>query len=83
MKPKAIMNIYDNNGETCDRYTIVLRSSGLMCDMLGLSELPDSPLGFSQYTMGMDGEHLGKRIQWNDLPENVQSHVEGRLKYYE
>jgi hypothetical protein len=42
---KAKFYAFDNEGETFDRYTII-DSQG---DMIGLSENPNSPLGFNQY----------------------------------
>ena len=38
--------IFDNGGETLDRYTIVHSKSG---DIFGASSMPFSPLGFAQY----------------------------------
>lgn len=73
--------IYDNGGQTVDRYTIIL-SEGVC---LSLSDIPDDigdtddPQGFSQYSQCTEGEHLGKKIRFEDLPENVQKHVKARL----
>lgn len=37
--------VFDNEGETLDRYTVINRDG----DMIGLSANPNSPLGFNQY----------------------------------
>ena len=47
---------------------------------LGLSDNPDSPCGFSQFSGCKEGEHLGKIISFNTLPENVQKHIIKRMK---
>lgn len=38
-------NVFDNGGETCDRYTVIDKHG----DMLGLSNDTTHPLGFSQF----------------------------------
>jgi len=40
------LTIWDNNGETWDRFTIMENKTG---EMMGASEFPFSPLGFGQY----------------------------------
>lgn len=84
-RPSAVIGIWDNGGETCDRYTVALdpksypERAGYVA-MLGLSSDPTSPLGFSQFTTGQCGPHLGKRISWAKLPEHIRAHVAARLK---
>jgi len=46
---------------------------------LGLSDDPDSPQGFSQFSAAKVGPHLGRQIAFQDLPQNVQEHAIGRL----
>ena len=71
-----VSSVWDNGGESLDRYTIVL-SDG---EALGMSDNPTSPVGFSQYLGKVEvGEHLGKEISVNDLPSNVKKHLEDRL----
>jgi hypothetical protein len=80
--PKDVKSIWDNEGKTLDRYTVVLKeehSPGNLL-MLGLSTNPTHPQGFSQFTGGHEGDHLGKKIEWSDLPKNIQEHVTMRLK---
>jgi hypothetical protein len=47
--------------------------------MIGMSEDPTHPQGFSQFTEGQEGEHLGKPIAFETLPENIQKHIEERV----
>jgi hypothetical protein len=77
-----IIAIYDNGGKSIDRYTIVLNDSNnfeSLYNSLGLSNDPDSPLGFSQFNTCENGPHLGKKIAFSDLPKNVQDHAKNRL----
>lgn len=81
--PSRIRSVWDNGGETVDRYSIVLsdpRAFGIrepgMYAILGVG---DSPRGFSQFGEGLEGSHLGRRIQFSDLPAVVQSHVRERI----
>lgn len=85
LSPRALygttLRIYDNGGKTADRYTIIPprnagatyreRASGLWM-AAGSSEHPQHPQGFGQHTSAMPGSHLGRRIRWDDLPEDVQ-----------
>lgn len=88
-----IRKIWDNGGETCDRYSITFDlynpkngkweawsdypDGRLVC--LGLSSYPEHPQGFSQMASCQEGAHLGKRIAWSELPEDIQKHILGRL----
>lgn len=76
-----IIAIYDNGGETIDRYTVVFSELATTYDheMLGLSDNPHEANGFSQWTHGQNGDHLGTKIDFVDLPENVQKHVKSRM----
>lgn len=80
------VTVYDNGGETADRYTIVLHGKDWDAGarrgykmMLGLSSNPSDPQGFSQWTEGHEGKHLGKKIKFSSLPKNVQSHAVVRI----
>ncbi len=75
---RIIHSIWDNGGETADRYTIVLKGG----DALGLSDNPDHPQGFSQWDHGVKpGSHLGKKINFNQLPKKVQDHALDQLSF--
>jgi len=78
------IRVYDNGGKTFDRYTVVFTGNYKGrngCDYLGMSENPFSPLGVGQH--GSDKSvidhpsysHLGKKIQFSDLPEDCKKAV--------
>ena len=78
------VSVYDNGGKTADRYTVVFddqpeRGRGMYA-ALGLSEHPGNPQGVSEFTTAMKGRHLGKRVQFRQLPAEVQNHVIARLR---
>ena len=79
MKVKAV---YDNGGETADRYTVVFDSHDQRppyYDCLGMSNNPTNPLGFSQWGTCVLGNHMGTEINFSELPEHIQQHVKDRL----
>jgi len=82
MKRLKILGIFDNGGETLDRYTFVLNErDGDFYQMLGTSE---TGAGYSQFGSGSfnyhgNNKHLGRPVKWADLSEELQKHVEGRL----
>jgi len=80
-QPKEVTSIWDNGGETADRYSIVMnwKETPTMYAILGLSDNPESPQGFSQFTHGQAGKHLGKKLKWNQLPPKIQKHIVSRL----
>lgn len=80
--PKYI-RCYDND-QTFDRYTVVYTGNypgrdG--CEYVGMSSDPYSPSGFGQHGHSQEiidkpkYAHLGKKISFNDLPENCQKLV--------
>lgn len=81
-KPKEIINIYDNRGtknETLDCLTFVLNEiegprGEPMC--LGTSY---NGVAFSQFSYCDDGPHLGKKVEWKDLQDDIKNHVIRRL----
>jgi len=76
-----IYKSFDNGGKTLDRYTILTEAwhFGKSCDCLGVSDDCDSPQGFSQWGDCVEGEHLGREIAFDELPQNVQNHVMARI----
>ena len=75
-----VHSIYDNNAETLDRYTVFTNEhEGPYREALCLSDNPAHPLGFSQFSYGTPGPHLGDKITFSDLPLNVQEHIRARL----
>jgi len=77
------VHVYDNAGKTLDRYTIVPQGKGWEYDRAGtrvhMLGVGSDPRGYSQWTGGVEGKHLGKKIKFSDLPKNVQQHVKMRL----
>ncbi len=73
------MKLYDNGGETMDRYTIVAEDGGVY----GMSSDPNSPQGFNQF-VGTEGE-----MSWKDnsamgpeiarIPDNIIKAIAQRL----
>lgn len=79
IEPDGILGIYDNNGESMDRYSIHIEYEDgtrmLLCsspDPRGISSRADS----HQYDIG---DHLGKEIEWGALPKLVQDWVVAEL----
>jgi hypothetical protein len=75
--PKNI-RIYDNGGETFDRYTVVFTGNYQGrdgCEYVGMSANPFHPQGFGQHGWNEtvidypSYKHLGKKIKFQDLPE--------------
>ena len=67
------LNVYDNGGKTLDRYTAVFLKSKYKVqgqwwyDCLGMSTDPFN--GFGQHGQCQLGRHLGKKIDFNELPK--------------
>lgn len=86
-KPTDVLSVYDTGPEsTSDRYTVVLSPQrGWQKELRGayqciaLSSNPNSPQGFSQFSSCMLGKHLGRRVEWSTLPQNIRDHIKGRL----
>ncbi len=75
------VRVYDNGGKTIDRYTVVIDDSAWeanpgMMPMLGLSE---GGRGFSQFSDGREGPHLGKGVNFDDLDDATKKHIIFRL----
>lgn len=71
------IKIYDNNGKTWDRYTVIFMNEPEFQNntyaALGMSTDPFT--GFGQHCTATPGRHLGKRIKFRDLPEDCQKLV--------
>lgn len=74
----TMLRIFDNGGETFDRYTILPSRfdkkyrDGMLVDCVGASEFPFHPQGFGQWSQAQAGHHLGKRVHIDALPTDVQ-----------
>ena len=85
--------LFDNEGETLDRYTVVYNdlatNDKVQFNGRGMSEDPSAPQGIgSGCTVHMSngfmggGEHLGKEIELSDAPEAVQRLIASDLWGY-
>jgi hypothetical protein len=80
---KKVCVIYDNGGETFDRYTVIFkafraRGYGLVYPYIGASSHPFAPQGFGQHgesRYSIREPHLGKRIAFDDVPPDVQMFI--------
>ncbi len=75
MKDKIIA-VYEKDGDFVDRYLVVFdeRTGGYYVG-LSLSASPGSPQGVSSFSDVLLGEHLGREIAFEDLPDEVREHV--------
>lgn len=94
--PEYVLDVFDNKGQSCDRYTVMLCGSVLISDgtkqgtyipYLGMSDAPNHPQGFSQWGELAPHEAADyryrcghQRIRWHDLPKHIRKHVIARVK---
>lgn len=74
-----MIEIYDNGGETFDRYTVIIDG-----DVYGMSANPQSPQGFNQYSGTLAelpmARSNGERVTIESLSEVVQDAINARAK---
>jgi hypothetical protein len=77
------ITVYRSKEPVLDCWTAVLRSPEWdasanpgMSNMLGMSE---TAAGFSQFTEGVEGPHLGKKIPWKKVPAVIKKHIQSRI----
>ena len=86
------IRVYDNGGETIDRYTVVFtgryrHKTGGWSWHLGMSGAPFHPQGFVQRGSSPQRidwpayEHLGKKIKFANLPDDCQKLVRNDYLY--
>lgn len=71
--------VYDNGGASLDRISVVIlnyRTSSGEDMILGMDL---SGKYFSNFSTGREGEHLGKLMQWDELPQQTRDHITLRL----
>ncbi len=88
--PAYVLDVLDNGGRTCDRYTVIFGGDLMVCgrlQYLGLSENPSHPQGFSQWgelgvleASGYRRANARHRIRWQDLPEPVRREIRFRVE---
>lgn len=73
------LRIYDNGGKTIDRYTVLFMDQPEhqhnTFSALAMDSTPFHPQGFGQHCTAMPGRHLGRRIEFKDLPTDCQKLV--------
>ena len=78
-----IHSIYDNGGESADRYTVYYTGRGALSHesrgtfraCLGMSENPFHPQGVGMHGTGTPGRHNGRRISFDQLPPDCRRAV--------
>ena len=85
--PEYVLDVFDNRGQTADRYTVLMYwpELGEHVAYLGMSGAPTNPQGVSMWGDGHGREIAGYRyreghyrVKWSDLPENIRRHVVAR-----
>lgn len=73
---------YDNGGKTADRFTVIYsdypEGNGTFW-AVGMSADPFHPQGFGQHCTARPGRHLGRRIAFEELPDDCQKLVRRAL----
>ena len=69
--------VYDNNGKTIDRYTVIKGDS-----VYTMSDNPNFPLGVDMYCcdiseVNMEKIKKDKKVRIKDLPKEVQKAIRG------
>lgn len=75
--------IYDAGENFADRYTVAFRGYrvdnwGMIYHYLSSGDQPFSPHGFGQHGESrqfLSGKHLGKRVEFDSLPEDVKKFI--------
>lgn len=80
------ITVYLSSANVADCWTAVLNSEAWeesvnpgMKAMIGMSDNPTNPQGFSQFGEGREGPHLGKKMPWLKVPENIRNHILSRI----
>lgn len=74
------VKVFDNGGKTFDRYTVIYNAEG---DYVAMSADPFHPQGFGQHgEKCLPGPHLGKLIDFDDLPDDCKRLVRRDLADY-
>lgn len=95
-KPDEVVAIFDNNEETMDRYTIAIEiykedgnenfegyasytvASNGVCSVWSVGEE-----SFDYEDVTEEDTHIGKLIEWNELPETLQNTIIGYFELKE
>ena len=76
------LKVYDNGGETYDRYTVVFAKQDGVYPYYGMSTQPIHPWGFCQYGESRQAptNSLGKKISFKTLPLDCQKIIESYMQ---
>lgn len=78
MPAGKLPRVWDNNGRTIDRYTVIpphyerQRVDPSLFDCLGMSE---GGTAYSEHSSAQPGRHLGKRVPWEQLSLPTRRHI--------
>ncbi len=79
---ETIIQVYDNNGKTWDRYTIVISEPDGV-NVYGMSTNPLDPDGFNQWSGdssdNLSMETAGDQVSYSSLPIMVRKAIANRL----
>lgn len=71
------VRIYDNGGETFDRYTVFF--SDHPGNVLGIGDTGNVPNGYCMHVEAEEGEHLGETITLAEMTDAARKAVENEL----
>jgi hypothetical protein len=96
MKGRVSIDTWDNGGKTADRYTIAISGVQWIGDIeytyfIGASKNPTHPQGLWQHSHEVETKqynrdshrHLGKRVSFFSLPEEVQACIRSEITLQE
>jgi hypothetical protein len=72
------VRVYDNGGRTFDRYTVIF-DSGDDVYALGIGDTGNVPNGFCMTVEAVEGPHLGREIDLEDMTPAARKAVEEEL----
>ena len=76
-----IIGVYDDEGKTLDRYTVVydeveqVKDGKKLYSCISMNAAPFHPQGIGMHGCAVLGRHLGKKVKLTDLPEDCQKAV--------
>jgi hypothetical protein len=86
---KTRVRVYLHGVDVADKWTAVLRSPDWDRSaianyvpyraMLCMSDHPTHPQGFSMFSNGYEGKHLGIKQEWLKVPQAIRDHIISRI----
>ena len=73
----TVIDVYDNGGETFDRYTIVIDEDYENC--IGMSSNPNHPQGFNQYVGRVEKSFLDTETHLASIPTCILPAIIARI----